>query len=239
MPFDVSGSKTRTRYKAEIQRVSPPSRRQSYDEHDRCFLGVSLENSNFTPGKLASMLVWISRRFSDCTVLIGDSIHRITLESTRSLSGEAALTEAIRLGDEFVENTREIFASQRENTSFTFLRCSDVQQWDGYGEHHRYLRKYYETDAEFRESVDSFGRGYHAKRSLGVEATEMDRRVSRSSDYFLEEFAVFACLEERGIPVMVYPGSFSTLAEIAAGTHPDAPEELRRLIVVSLHLKGR
>jgi hypothetical protein len=60
-----------------------------------------------------------------------------------------------------------------------------------------------------------------------------------SSEYFLEEFAIFACLKRQGLPVMVYPGSFSTLSEIARGEHPGAPEELRDLIVVSLHLKGR
>jgi len=38
---------------------------------------------------------------------------------------------------------------------------------------------------------------------------------------------------------MVYPGSFSTLAEIAECQHPDAPRELRDLVVVSLNLRGR
>jgi hypothetical protein len=60
-----------------------------------------------------------------------------------------------------------------------------------------------------------------------------------SSRYFLEEFAIFACLQQQGIPVMVYPGSFSTLSEIARGEHPGAPKELQSLVVVSLHLKGR
>nr|VFK08480.1 MAG: hypothetical protein BECKLPF1236A_GA0070988_1001725 [Candidatus Kentron sp. LPFa]VFK24714.1 MAG: hypothetical protein BECKLPF1236C_GA0070990_1001526 [Candidatus Kentron sp. LPFa] len=58
-------------------------------------------------------------------------------------------------------------------------------------------------------------------------------------DYFLEEFAVFACLQQQGLPVFVYPGSFSTLSEIAGGLHPGAPRELQDLIVVSLRLKGR
>lgn len=60
-----------------------------------------------------------------------------------------------------------------------------------------------------------------------------------SSDYFLEEFAIFCCLKERGLTVMLYPGSFDTLYEIAAGEHPGAPKELRDLIVVSLQLRGR
>lgn len=60
-----------------------------------------------------------------------------------------------------------------------------------------------------------------------------------SSDYFLEEFAVFCCLRDSGLPVMIYPGSFGTLSEIAAGEHEGAPKQLRDLIVVSLQLRGR
>nr|VFK65761.1 MAG: hypothetical protein BECKUNK1418G_GA0071005_106921 [Candidatus Kentron sp. UNK]VFK71559.1 MAG: hypothetical protein BECKUNK1418H_GA0071006_107121 [Candidatus Kentron sp. UNK] len=58
-------------------------------------------------------------------------------------------------------------------------------------------------------------------------------------DYFLEEFAVFACLQQQGLPVVIYPGSLGTLAEIAAGAHPGALRELRDFIVVSLRLKRR
>lgn len=38
---------------------------------------------------------------------------------------------------------------------------------------------------------------------------------------------------------MIYPGSFSTLSEIAQGLHPLAPEELKALTIVSLCVKGR
>ena len=57
------------RYKTEIASVSPVSARGTFEEHDACFLGISLENSNFAPKKLSSMVTWISRRFERCTVL--------------------------------------------------------------------------------------------------------------------------------------------------------------------------
>ncbi|WP_328546229.1 hypothetical protein [Streptomyces platensis] len=60
-----------------------------------------------------------------------------------------------------------------------------------------------------------------------------------SGPYFLEEFAIFCCLKDSGLPVMLYPGSFGTLSEIAAGEHEGAPKQLRDLIVVSLRLRGR
>ena len=79
---------------------------------------------------------------------------------------------------------------------------------------------------------------YHGKRSIHASSEEFERCIAQSSQYFLEEFAVFACLQRRGTKVMVYPGSFSTLAEIANGDHAAAPHELKDLTVVSLCLRG-
>lgn len=229
----------RTRYKAEIAAVSPVSSRTTFEQYDDCFLGVSLENSNFTTAKLTSMVKWISRRFARCTVLIGDSIHRITLESTRDMAPDEARRRALELGRSFVDSERKVFDEYGHATRFTFLNCSDVQALTECAEVHDELRTFFAKDEVFRSSVESFGRAYHRKRADGIGAAEFERRIRMSSEYFLEEFAIFACLKRQGLPVMVYPGSFSTLSEIARGEHPGAPDELRDLIVVSLHLKGR
>ncbi|WP_432001299.1 tRNA-dependent cyclodipeptide synthase [Streptomyces sioyaensis] len=229
----------RRRYKTALSFVSPASSHDTFEAHGDCFLGVSLENSNFRQDKVRSMAEWISRRFPRCTVLVGDSIHRITLESTRGLHPPEALSEALRLGRAFIRDQTPVFEELRERTDFTFVRCSEIQSWDVYQGYHRVLRDYFDEDAAFRASVESFGRRYHTKHAQGASAEELERRIRRSSDYFLEEFAIFCCLKERGLPVMLYPGSFDTLYEIAAGAHEGAPKELRELIVVSLQLRGR
>lgn len=228
------------RYRAKIDAVSPESQRATFEaEHDECFLGVSLENSNFVRPKLFAILEWISRRFSRCTVLIGDSIHRITLETTRQLPPEVAAAEALRLGVEFREAEHHVFEGFAGRVQFSFVMCSEIQSLDLYTAHHTHLRALYREEPGFRASVERFGRSYHGKHSHAVSESELERRVARSSDYFLEEFAIFACLRERGLKVMVYPGSFSTLAEIADGLYPSAPAPLRDLVVISLHMKGR
>lgn len=229
----------RTRYKAEIASVSPDSSRSTFEQLETCFLGVSLENSNFTTPKLTSMVKWISRRFARCTVLIGDSIHRITLESTQGLPPDRARERALELGRRFVEAEERVFDEYRESTDFTVLTCDEVQAGERYAEFHSKLRAFFDEDEAFRSSVESFGHAYHRKRSYDISDVEWEKRIRMSNDYFLEEFAIFACLKEQGLPVMVYPGSFSTLSEIAKGEHQGAPEELHDLVVVSLHLKGR
>jgi tRNA-dependent cyclodipeptide synthase len=132
-----------------------------------------------------------------------------------------------------------VFAGFTDRTRFSFLTCGEVQTTAACAAYHDQLVALYRTDERFRASVESFGRKYHTKHSTGISEAELERRIQRSSDYFLEEFAIFACLRQQGTQVMVYPGSFSTLAEIAEGQHPDAPHELRDLVVVSLHLRGR
>jgi tRNA-dependent cyclodipeptide synthase len=248
MSLDAQGTTTpthriaptrRTRYKAEIASVSPDSSRNTFEQYETCFLGVSLENSNFTTPKLASMAKWISRRFERCTVLIGDSIHRLTLESTQGLPPDRARERALELGRRFMETEEKVFDEYRGSTEFTVLNCGEVQAGERYAEFHSKLRAFFDEDEAFRSSVESFGHAYHRKRADGISAAEWEKRIRMSSEYFLEEFAVFACLKEQGLPVMVYPGSFSTLSEIAKYEHPGAPEELRDLVVVSLHLKGR
>lgn len=239
-PPVTSEKKTRrTRYKAEIAFVSPQSARHTFEEISSCFLGVSLENGNFTTAKLDSMVKWISRRFSRCTVLIGDSIHRLTLESMYGLAPDEAHRRAIGLGRQFLAQERPVFEAYRDSTEFTFVTCGDVQGQVECGEVHDQLCKLFADDEAFRGSVESFARAYHAKRSAEVSEAERERRVGISCSYFLEEFSIFACLKRQGLPVMVYPGSFSTLSEIARGEHENAPRELRDLTVVSLHLKGR
>lgn len=227
----------RSRYKAKVASVSPLAERHTLHEHDACFMGVSLENHNFGLLKLRGMAEWISRRFERCTVLVGDSIHRITLVTSRSMAPAEASAEAFRLGCRFVEDSRHVFDGFRDRTDFTFLKCSEIQEWPEYHDRHRELRNYFDSDPGFRASVEAFGSNYHGRRRN--EATEDELAVRRSCDYFLEEFAIFCCLKRRGLSVMVYPGSFSTLAEVAGGAHPGAPAELREMTVVSLQLKGR
>jgi tRNA-dependent cyclodipeptide synthase len=229
-----------TRYRAKIDKVSPQAKRATFEkEFEECFVGVSLENGNFTQPKLHAILEWVSRRFPRCTVLVGDSIHRITLETTKLLPPNVATQEALRLGKLFVDEMAPVFDEFRSQTEFTFVTCNEIQTSSEYFDLHARLRALFLRDQAFRSSVERFGRTYHGKHSQDVSEAERARRIDRSSDYFLEEFAIFSCLRRRGIGVMVYPGSFSTLAEIAEGVHVGAVQELRDLVVVSLHMRGR
>lgn len=230
-----------TRYRAKIAAVVPDRLRTEFENCSRCFLGVSLENANFTRAKVEGMAEWISRRFAECTVLVGDSIHRITLETVRGIEPTAALVEATRLGENFIAEMADAFTPYSDLTAFSFETCASIQTTHSYANAFAQVRAEFATNAHFRSSVEAFGKKYHSKpqRAPGVFVETLRANVQRSTDYFLEEFSIFSCLRERGISVMVYPGEFSTLSEIVSGAYPAIYPLFADMTVVSLQLKGR
>ncbi|MFC0693583.1 tRNA-dependent cyclodipeptide synthase [Paraburkholderia humisilvae] len=239
MEIPWAGSIPATRYRAKIDFVSPPTRRDTFELERECFLGVSLENRNFEPARFHSLLEWVSRRFTKCKILVGDGIHRLTLESRTRMPATEARDRALRLGREFMRENRDILALYRSITQFEFITCSEIQQTSEYSAHHQAISDYFLDTPEFRESVERFGLRYHRGDRNTLSEAEQNYRLNISSSYFIEEFSVFACLVNRGITVMVYPGSFSTLAEIADNRFPGVSKALESLCVVSLHFKKR
>ncbi len=227
------------KYRTRVLYVAPEEQRETFKQHGRCFLGISLENSQFTRAKFASMVEWVSRRFQECTLLVGDSMHRITLETTRKMPLCQAREHALRLGTEFIENEGTAVDAFRDACKFSFLRCSSIVETDLFATHYQMIRGFFDTNDKFRESVESFGKTYHRKHWESLSEAEREYRIQRSCDYFLEEFAIFTVLREQGIRVFAYPGSFSTLNEVANGEHDGVDPMLRDLTIVSLSLRKR
>lgn len=227
------------KYKVKVSFVSPVSNRNEFEKHEKCFFGVSLQNSHFTRSKIMASLEWISKRFSSCSVLIGDSIHRITLEIINGIDSSESNHQALFLGKEFLHREIHIFRKFEKLCNFDFIFCSQVQNYPEYSQYYTSLKNLFDHEHSFQTSVKSFSENYHQKRKTQLDQQQWEYQISRSNQYFLEEFAIFACLRNRNLPVMIYPGSFSTLTEIADGKHPNVLQELKDLTVVSLQLKKR
>ncbi|WP_020405158.1 tRNA-dependent cyclodipeptide synthase [Hahella ganghwensis] len=235
LQYDISDKTPHsTSYKARVDRVSPKQRREDANAFLACFLGISLGNSKFNPPKISAILNWISRRSRNCTVLVGDSIHRITLELSQGLHPDDAYERAIHMGNDFVEKLNPLFASYNDKLNFRFLKCSEVQEWPSYKNHYDQLCNLVNNDRRLLASLETFSASYHKRRNITPKDVAYRCLVDRSIDYFIEEFAIFACLKERGLSVFIYPGTFGTLTEIVNGEHPKAPQALRNLTIISL-----
>jgi len=79
----------------------------------------------------------------------------------------------------------------------------------------------FETDESFQNCLRLFSEDFQKKRAHPSEE-EFNYQVSKSNEYFLEEFAVIACMIKRGNKVMVYPGSFNIFEEIPFEQYPDS-----------------
>jgi tRNA-dependent cyclodipeptide synthase len=139
---------------------------------------------------------------------------------------QEAHNRALRLGRDFMEENRDIIAAYQSVTRFEFITRHEIQQTPEYSAHHRALINYFRRSPAFRESVESFGLRYHRNDWDMLSEDEREYRLKSSSNYFIEEFSIFACLVNRGIKVMAYPGSFSTLTEIADNKFPGISKEL-------------
>lgn len=135
--------------------------------------------------------------FAKCRILIGDSIHRLTLESCSRMSAQEAHDRAIRLGRDFMEENRDIIAGYQSITRFEFITCHEIQRTLEYSAHHRAITDYFHHSPAFRESVECFGLRYHRNNWDMLSKGKREYRLNNSSSYFIEEFAIFACLVNR------------------------------------------
>jgi tRNA-dependent cyclodipeptide synthase len=155
------------------------------------------------------------------------------------MPAEEARIRALQLGDDFIEREKNCFAAFSDRCNFTFTRCSEAQQQARYHEMHRTLIELHQTSEAFRDSILGFAQSYHQKPRHTLQEQQWQQRMISSRDYFLEEFAILACLQEQGWPVLAYPGSFSTLDDIAEGRISGAPPPLEALMLACLHIKKR
>ncbi|MBU7582191.1 MAG: tRNA-dependent cyclodipeptide synthase [Nostoc sp. TH1S01] len=229
---------TRAKYRVEIEAIIPKLTRQELDIHEDCFLGVSLENENFSIPKLVGITDWISKHFKKCTVLIGDSIHRITLQINQDLNESHAFSKAIILGREYIDNATNIFVKYTEKCHFDVIFCSDIQESEEYFKYYEQLHIFMKKNEKFANSIKSSAQEF-VLRQFDKNIENFERYVELSSGYLLEELAIFACLVKYGLSIMVYPGSLDMLEGIAEGCYPGIPDYLQQIIYVSLRLKGR
>jgi len=211
----------------------------------RCYLPVSLETKPFERPMLDAVVDWISENFNNCAVLVCDRIHRLTLQITRNLSREEALSEALRLGEVFIEKNEPLFQAKLAGR-FKFLTCSNVMKYPKYAGYRDALSEMFYGDnkdnRDFQSSINQCAASYVDRRfkNKGSSAYSMTRpeMMELSHQYLIEEMGLFATVIEMGWTVDVYPGEdLKTFVEIAKGKYPNAPEPLIKRKSVELKLK--
>jgi tRNA-dependent cyclodipeptide synthase len=229
---------TYSRYRVKVESCYPSNSRDILSEHGGGFLGISLENKSFSEGKLIEMVRWIGRRTDRYAILIGDCIHRKTLQIRLGLSEEEALFVALELGREFRETTLSLLANSGVSCVPEIFMCSEIRDQRSFERYHAILEERFQNCNLFGEVVRGFSELYIEKRGQFGDDNARKRHVKLSCEYFLEELAIFSCLKDLGYTIMVYPGSFTTLqAIVEKGDY--RLKEISPDGLISLNLKAR
>jgi tRNA-dependent cyclodipeptide synthase len=229
---------TMPKYRVEIEEIIPNSAKQELNNYEHCFLGVSLESDQFSTARLVAMTDWISKNFQKCTVLIGDSIHRITLQINQGLNKDQAISKALILGREYIYNASYVFNNYAANCDYDVIFCSDIQKTADYFKYHEQLQKIARDDVGFSNLFKFYAREF-ILHHFESNTENFEFYVEMSCKYLFEEIAITACLVKYGLSIMVYPGSLGIFGEIALGHYPGIPDCLQNIIYVYLRLRGR
>ena len=266
---DETGIATKSRYRVWLKKMPSNNEQHKIDRYNYCILGISLENPSFVSEKLLAITNWIATRFQKCIVLIGDSLHRITLQLDRKLSDKQALDRAILMGKDYIRQHMDIFSYYKNMCNFEFIYCSNIQRMEEYENYYRQIKALFEQNKKFKDSVNSFSsefvrRHLHLKENsdyFNKQFTDSIKSVTKEffmsqihlkdkyksyksyigmcEEYLLEELAIFSCLFKDRVCPMFYPGSFSIFEEIHRGEHAEIPACLNNIIYGSLRLKRR
>jgi tRNA-dependent cyclodipeptide synthase len=199
-------------------------------------MGISLANPVFQGDALESLLVWMAENFEKSLIVVGDYLWRFNEQIFAGLDPEKAEKESITLGDMFIEQSKDIFKKlSSEKVSLTRWRSHLLTE--EFLESKKELDSLFESDPDFRSSIErdafSFVRR-QAKQSIKL-AVETEKALELSSQYLLEEIAVFSSLSQQGWHVELYPGpELKVLVDIAKGKYKHIPTGLKERINVEL-----
>ncbi|MBP0029308.1 tRNA-dependent cyclodipeptide synthase [Roseofilum sp. Guam] len=228
-------------YQAGLAKVCPRHLCNSLADYQSCVFLISLGSKNFMDTRrLKATIEWISDNFRSCTVIIGDSLYRLTLEVRHQSTAETALQAALQTGQEFIKQNQSYFYQYAQKCDFQFKRTSEIEKISQFLAYYQQVQELYQNEPSFQELVNRFAYAYlHRGKAIHIdqEHQQKSQEIALVTTYFLEESAILACLVEAGDSVFVYPGAIKTFEEISEGLHPEVPEPLQRMIWVSLRLK--
>jgi tRNA-dependent cyclodipeptide synthase len=204
----------------------------------KCYLGISLDNPLFEGDCLKAILFWAAEKFEQCLVIVGDYLCRFNERILAGCDEKKAGEIAIERGDLFVSQTKELF-SEPSLKNLRLTRWKEHLQAEEFRKSKIILDGLFKSNDEFRAAVEFDALSFVARQQRHNRnfAVGMEEAIQLSSEYILEETAVFSSLSEQGWSVELYPGpELKVLVEAAKGRYPDIPIGLKNRISVELKI---
>lgn len=225
-------------YTTRIETIAPAITQKELFLHRRCYLGISIGNTQFRGESFQVLLEWISRHFDECLIVVGDYLQRYNEHIFFNRQAKEAEIESLRMGDAFLKESAE-YLNRLPEEKFHVTRWKSYLDSPEYHKAKKILDELFVTSFEFRESIDKTSAEFISRQMKNKKGPVVDKKtaIALSTQYILEEIAVFSVLVENGWAVEVYPGpEIPVLVDIAAGKFPHIPPALKQRINVELRI---
>jgi len=223
----------------KIIKTTPKIQPEQLTSYTRCYMGISLDNPDFYGTSLEALLLWVTKNYQQCLVIIGDFLRRYNEQIFVCESGNSAEKASLAEGQTYLEQTRQIFSKYSE-PSIKIVRWKECLDSVEYKQAKQILDRLYNSDQAFKASVqkDSFSFINRQKRKKQILAVSIEQAIEISSAYLIEEIAVFSSLADLGWNIEIYPGpELGVLVDIAKGNFSNIPEGLKKRINVELQIE--
>ena len=170
--------------------------------NSKCVLTISVGQENHEGDKFLATILAINKNFSECIIMVCDSLQRYTMQYTIAMNLNDLHKESVARGDEWI--TRNSDAINRLKIPY------QISRWDFWLNHYKFEEKIllinhlYETDNLFKKSVDETSSKF-VERKQSALIVDANTAFNLSIEYLLEECAVMLLLAEDGYQFEIYP----------------------------------
>lgn len=230
------------KFVAQIAQVHPKKVHPKLGLLKKGFVRIVLGSENFDGERLAASAEWIRSNLDNCTILVGDSMHRLTLQIQQGLVERDSWNKAYRMGKEFLETHGNYFQNDGL-CKFEVMYTSDVKKFTSYKRLYDELMIQFTKDSEFEKAIKHCAFLF-LQRQDQIENTiyipgSKNNAVHLCCQYLLEELAAFGWMVENHHGMLVYPGIRPIMDEVSEERFPHLPDTLKRLVSVQLELKAK
>jgi tRNA-dependent cyclodipeptide synthase len=139
-----------------IVRTTPKVSEEELFSHERCYMGISLDNPGFQGKSLQALLLWALGNFGQCLVVVGDHLCRFNEQIFSSPGCDEAVEAARRRGDSFMRKAVEFF-EQIPTRRLAVTRWKPCLKSNEYKEAKVILDELFASDPAFRASIERDG----------------------------------------------------------------------------------
>jgi hypothetical protein len=188
-----------------------------------CLFTISVGQQSHENEQFDATIDLINDSFSNCIMLVDDSLQRHTMAFNSKNSSESFYDLSIKEGDLWLERNKHYYSKLRN--------LKRIIRWDTWLNHNNFKAKKemienrIDCDEDYRNAFESSANAFikkYKERILNKEDFDVDRAIRISLEFIKEECIALCLWKELGCEYEVYPG-----------VHNAAIQKTREIFLVS------